>query len=61
MAAIDLPGCIGAHGLRVHPDGASALIACEGNAVLARVDLDGAHAVATPSRWTPRPTASSSR
>jgi len=44
---IDLPGCDGAHGLRIHPDGKSALIACEGNATLARVDLDGAHAVFT--------------
>jgi hypothetical protein len=44
---IDLPGCSGAHGLRLHPDGASALIACEGNNKLARVALDGDHAVAT--------------
>jgi DNA-binding beta-propeller fold protein YncE len=42
---IDLPGCQAAHGLRLHPDGKSALIACEDNAKLARVDLDGAHAV----------------
>lgn len=38
-ARVDLPGCSGAHGLRLHPDGQSALVACEGNAVLARVDL----------------------
>jgi DNA-binding beta-propeller fold protein YncE len=44
---IDLPGCTGAHGLRIHPDGKSALIACEGNNTVARVDLDGAHAIAT--------------
>jgi DNA-binding beta-propeller fold protein YncE len=44
---LDLPGCEGAHGLRFHPDGASALVACENNDVLARVDLDGAHAVVT--------------
>jgi DNA-binding beta-propeller fold protein YncE len=44
---IDLPGCQGAHGLRIHPDGQSALVACEGNYVLARVDLTGAHAVVT--------------
>ena len=44
-AAIDLPGCGGAHGLRLHPDGKSALIACEGNDVLARVALGGDHAV----------------
>jgi len=36
---IGLPGCSGAHGLRLHPDGASAFIACEGNDKLARVDL----------------------
>jgi hypothetical protein len=44
---IDLPGCDGAHGLRLHPDGQSALVACEGNDALARVDLGGAHAVVT--------------
>jgi len=42
---IGLPGCNGAHGLRLHPDGQSAFIACEGNDTLARVDLGGAHAV----------------
>jgi DNA-binding beta-propeller fold protein YncE len=36
---IDLPGCSGAHGLRLHPDGQTAFVACEGNSVLARVDL----------------------
>jgi DNA-binding beta-propeller fold protein YncE len=46
-SSIGLPGCSGAHGLRIHPDGKSALIACEGNERLARVDLDRAHAVAT--------------
>lgn len=46
-ASIDVPGCSGAHGLRLHPDGQSAFIACEGNSVLARVDLGGAHAVTT--------------
>jgi DNA-binding beta-propeller fold protein YncE len=46
-ASIDLPGCSGAHGLRIHPDGQSALIACESNDALARVDLGGAHAVST--------------
>jgi YVTN family beta-propeller protein len=40
---VPLPGCEGAHGLRIHPDGKSALIACEGNARVARVELDGAH------------------
>jgi DNA-binding beta-propeller fold protein YncE len=42
-----LPGCSGAHGLRIHPDDKSALVACEGNDMIARVDLDGAHAVVT--------------
>jgi hypothetical protein len=46
-AQIDLPGCDGAHGLRLHPDGASAFVACENNDVLARVDLGGAHGVVT--------------
>ena len=44
---IDLPGCTGAHGLRLHPEGASAFIACEGNSVLARVALGGDHAITT--------------
>jgi DNA-binding beta-propeller fold protein YncE len=47
VAAIDLPGCSGAHGLRLHPDGQSAFVACESNNVLARVDLGGTHAIAT--------------
>lgn len=45
LERIDLPGCSGAHGLRIHPDGMSALVACEGNNVLARVDLGGTHAI----------------
>jgi len=44
---IDLPGCGGAHGLRLHPDAQSAFVACEGNDQLARVELEGAHAVVT--------------
>jgi DNA-binding beta-propeller fold protein YncE len=36
---IDLPGCGAAHGVRLHPDGKSAFVACEGNAKLVRVDL----------------------
>jgi sugar lactone lactonase YvrE len=36
---IPLPGCSGAHGLRLHPDGKSALVACEGNSKVLRVDL----------------------
>jgi len=45
ITRIDLPGCDGAHGLRLHPDGHSAFIACEQNNKLARVDLDGDHAI----------------
>jgi DNA-binding beta-propeller fold protein YncE len=37
---IALPGCSSAHGLRLHPDGKTAFVACESNALLARVDLD---------------------
>jgi sugar lactone lactonase YvrE len=44
---IALPGCEGAHGLRIHPDGNSAFVACEGNYVLTRVDLGGTNAVTT--------------
>lgn len=44
-ASIPLPGCDGAHGLRVAPDGKSALIACEGNSTVVRVALDGNHAL----------------
>lgn len=45
ISTIPLPGCSGAHGLRIHPDGKSALIACEGNAKVVRVDLAGDHAL----------------
>lgn len=44
---IPLPGCSGAHGLRIHPDGKSALVACEGSSKVVRVDLEGAHALTT--------------
>jgi DNA-binding beta-propeller fold protein YncE len=44
-SSIALPGCSGAHGLRIHPDDGSALIACEGNSKVARVDLARTHAV----------------
>lgn len=44
---IGLPGCVGAHGLRLHPDGQSAFIACETNDIVARVNLGGAHAITT--------------
>ena len=43
---IALPGCRGAHGLRIHPDGKSAFVACEDNDQLLRVELDGDHAIA---------------
>jgi hypothetical protein len=33
--------------LRLHPDGQSALVACEDNDTLARVDLEGAHTIST--------------
>jgi DNA-binding beta-propeller fold protein YncE len=44
---IGLPGCSAAHGLRLHPDGKTAFVACEGNSVLARVDLEGAQVIGT--------------
>jgi YVTN family beta-propeller protein len=47
VARIDLPGCEGAHGVRLHPDGQSAFVACEDNNMLVRVDLGGAHALTT--------------
>ncbi|HEX7476593.1 MAG TPA: hypothetical protein VF331_02185 [Polyangiales bacterium] len=49
---IDLPGCSGAHGLRLHPDGASAFVACEANNELARVDLGRAKVVGTSATGT---------
>jgi len=42
---IALPGCVGAHGLRLHPNHESALIACEDNAKIVRVALDGTQAL----------------
>ena len=42
---IFLPGCAGAHGLRIHPNGKSAFIACEGNAKVVRVELAGKHSL----------------
>lgn len=50
VRAIPLPGCTGAHGVSLHPDGATAFVACEDNSKLARVWLEenaaGALAVA---------------
>ncbi len=43
---IDLPGCQRAHGLRLHPDGRSAFVACENNNLLMRVELAGSHGIA---------------
>ena len=45
---IPIQGCDGAHGLRIHPNGGSALVACEDNDKLARVDL-ASHEVALGS------------
>jgi DNA-binding beta-propeller fold protein YncE len=39
LQRFDLPGCSGAHGLRLHPDGKTAFVACEGNDMVVRVDL----------------------
>ena len=47
VQSIELPGCSGAHGLAIHPDGKSAFVACEANDTLVRVELDGAHSIAT--------------
>lgn len=44
-STVPLPGCTDAHGLRIHPDGKSAFVACEGNSKIVRVDLAGAHAL----------------
>jgi YVTN family beta-propeller protein len=44
---IDLPGCDGAHGVRLHPDGKTAFVACENNATMVRVDLGAARVLAT--------------
>ncbi len=44
---IDLPGCSGAHGMRLHPDGQTAFVACEDNSVLVRVDIGAARVLAS--------------
>jgi DNA-binding beta-propeller fold protein YncE len=49
---IDLPGCDGAHGVRIHPSGNTAFVACELNNVLARVDLGAASSVTTAPTGT---------
>jgi YVTN family beta-propeller protein len=43
--SIALPHCAGAHGLRLHPNGQSALVACEDDARVLRVGLEGAATV----------------
>jgi DNA-binding beta-propeller fold protein YncE len=48
-STIGLPGCSAAHGVRMHPDGKTAFVACEANSTLARVDLDGASVIGTDS------------
>ncbi len=40
VRTVPLPGCAGAHGVSLHPDGATAFVACEDAAKLARVTLD---------------------
>jgi DNA-binding beta-propeller fold protein YncE len=47
IGRIDLPGCDGAHGLRLHTDGRSAFVACEDNNLLVRVNLGASHEVTT--------------
>lgn len=39
QAEVALPGCVDAHGVRLHPDGATAYVACEGNDRIARAPL----------------------
>jgi YVTN family beta-propeller protein len=46
---IDLPGCAGAHGMRLHPDGQSAFVACEENSAIVRVNLGTPQVTATAS------------
>lgn len=45
VTTVPLPGCSGAHGLRLHPDAQSAFIACESNDVLTRVALESPYAL----------------
>ena len=45
---IPLPGCAGAHGLRLAPDGTGAFVACEDNDRLLRVSLQDDHTIARP-------------
>jgi DNA-binding beta-propeller fold protein YncE len=40
LRAVPLPGCAGAHGVSLQPDGTTAFVACEDNSKLARVSLE---------------------
>jgi DNA-binding beta-propeller fold protein YncE len=44
LRMIVVPGCAGAHGLKLDLEAKTALVACEVNATLVRIDLDGEHA-----------------
>ncbi len=46
-ATVALPGCRGAHGLRLHPDARSAYVACEDDDRVVRVNLESPHAMTT--------------
>lgn len=46
-ARLDLPGCQRAHGLRLHPGGRSAFVACENNNLLMRAELVGSPGIAS--------------
>jgi DNA-binding beta-propeller fold protein YncE len=48
LQKLELPGCEGAHGLRLHPDGKTAFVACEDNDVLVRIGLEGGEVVTAP-------------
>lgn len=43
---IDLAGCKAAHGVRLHPDGSRAFVACEDDDRVVAVELEGAHSTA---------------
>jgi hypothetical protein len=44
---LPLPGCMGAHGLRLHPRGTTAFIACEENSRLLQIELDTSRVLAS--------------
>ncbi|GAC1307765.1 MAG: hypothetical protein NVSMB21_12170 [Vulcanimicrobiaceae bacterium] len=45
----DLPGCLHAHGVAIDVGGRAAYVACEINATVVKVDLNGAHRVTAKS------------